>query len=149
MTEAPKPAMFYWVKTAEMRGQYGPFPKEIAEKERDKWRDAHPGKACSIELAWEAPFEKMIPVKIHENRFGAHATDFAFIYRADAKWFYTYVNTRVGKKYHRTGRDAGREVFSSFNSGHSHAFAKGEVERIEAILNGQPFESGLKINMPD
>jgi hypothetical protein len=149
MTDTPKPAMFYWVKTSEMRGQFGPYPKEIAEKKRDKWRDEHPGKACSIELAWEAPFEKMLPVKIHENRFGAGSDNLGFIYKVDAKWIYVYVNTRVGKKYHRAGRDAGHEVYSSFHGDHSHSICKDELDRIEGILNGQPFESGLKINMPD
>lgn len=152
MTNPTTPEMFYWVVLSGSltSGRQGPYPKEIAEKKRDAERAKNPARACSIEIAWEAPFEKMLPVKIHENRYGAKADHLAFIYKADAKWFYVYVNTRVGKKYHRGGRDAGSEVFDSMRGGHSHSFAKGEVARIEALLGeGQPFDSGLRIGSPD
>lgn len=148
------PAMFYWLKTSGSmgHGQSGPWPKEIAEKKRDAFRKANPGKACSIELAWEAPFEKMIPVKIEENRFGAKGSDIGYVFKVDAKWFYVYVNTRCAKKFHRT-KDGmfgpGREVFHAHSGGHSHAISDADVKKIEEFLKGGNFDTGFKCNIPD
>lgn len=106
--------MFYWLHvtggTHLRKYDYdpGPYPKDVAERWRDKIIREHPGLSAGIAPAWEAPFEKMIrvPGQVWHFSSAEKGLRYQFVYKVDADRFYAVSNLRCGTAYRRRTENA-------------------------------------------